>query len=251
MNVVEEIYARNSERPSVPFRRTRGPLSLIRSLARSRGQRYPGLICEFKRTSPSGFTNTREPGIRDYFRKLESRKVAGFSVLTEPNRFLGSYDDISSVQGFNVPILDKDFISSEKMVEDAYNSGADAILLILDFLPEETVYSLAEFAGSLGLESLIEFHDLGFMDSIRPARNAIFGYNRRNLRTLSMDPRESEIISQIMERGLDVVLESGIDSAYLGSHDVSMFSGMLVGASILNGDQMMKLLEMDMQPHDE
>lgn len=236
MNVVEEIYARNPGRPRVPYRRKRETLSLIRSLERHRTESYPGIIAEYKRKSPSGFMKQDSGTPVEYFDQLTGRNIAGFSVLTEPDHFLGSYQDITSSAGFNIPILDKDFISSPEMIEDAYNAGADAILLILDFLEQDTIYDLAEHAASLGMESLVEFHDLSHLETLKTRRGIIFGYNRRNLRTLRMEPEEERVLELLSGSGPGIVLESGIDSEYLKKHDVSRFAGMLIGASILDGD---------------
>lgn len=243
MNVVEEIYSRNPNRETCPYSRTRGPVSLISELAAHRSGRFPGIISEYKRRSPSGFTKKDGSTPEEYFSLISATKVAAFSVLTEPDYFNGSYSDISAVQHFGRPILDKDFVSSEEMVDNAYNAGADAILLILDFLETDRVYALADYARSLGMESLIEFHDLKHSLSISPEKGIIFGYNRRNLKTLKMEPQEGQLHELLSESGISVVLESGIDSAYLNSHDVSMFSGMLIGASILDGDPVFKMVE--------
>lgn len=234
---MEEIYSRNSHRPDIPFRRSRKPVSLIKSLEKVSELGETGIIAEFKRKSPSGFMGSRFPDIEQYFRRLsENRRIAGFSVLTEPDFFNGSYDDLTKVQDLEVPILDKDFISTKQMVDNAYNSGADAILLILDFLEENEVYLLADYAQSLGMESLIEFHSLKLVDRIKQGKGRLFGYNRRNLVTLDMEPQEEELAEILSEKDLSVILESGITSDYVRTHDVAVYSGMLIGASILDGD---------------
>ncbi len=235
---MEKIYSRNSSRQGVPFRRIRKPISLSESLDNVKKSFGTGIISEFKRKSPSGFSNSSSLNIETYFKKLSERKdIAGFSVLTEPDFFDGSYEDMTSVQHFNKPILDKDFISTREMVLNAYNSGADAILLILDFLDVDRLYLLADYAATLGMESLIEFHDIELMGNIHPGKGRIFGYNRRNLVTLKMDPHEENIQSITAKNGINVVLESGIDSDYLRNHDVSGYRGLLIGTSILQGDE--------------
>lgn len=238
MNVVEEIYARNPDRPPVPYRRKREPVSLAKRLSERKDKGIIGIIAEFKRKSPSGFTNHRDDGPAPYFKKIGNERIAAFSILTEPSYFNGNYDDITAVQGFGIPILDKDFISSQAMIRNAYNAGADAILLILDFLRQETVYELSDYAISIGLESLIEFHEISLAKYIRPAEGRIFGYNRRNLRTLKMEPEEEKVLEVLSETGIEVVLESGIDAQYLKTRDVSEYAGLLIGTSILNGESL-------------
>ncbi len=239
MNVVERIYSRNSSREAVPFSRTRMPISLSGNLRKIKESGETGIIAEFKRNSPSGFTNHNFPDITPYFQQISRySRVGGFSVLTEPDHFHGSYGDITQVQEFETPILDKDFISTRKMVENAYNCGADAILLILDFLPENEVYMLSDYAWELGMESLIEFHDPGLVDMIQKGNSRLFGYNRRNLVTLEMEPMEEELKTVLAEHAIQVVLESGITAEYAASHDLSGYSGLLVGTSILQGNML-------------
>lgn len=238
LNVVEEIYSRNYLRTAIPFRRTRQPLSLSRKLESVKATGHTGIIAEFKRKSPSGFSNSEFTGVEDYFNSLmDDRKVAAFSVLTEPSHFSGDYCDVTNVQKYNTPILDKDFISSKEMVDYAFNSGADAILLILDFLEAGQLYLLSEYAVHLGMESLIEFHDLELAKEIRPGKGRLFGYNRRNLKTLKMEPQEERLGEFILEKKIPLVLESGITTEYVKTHDVSVYSGLLVGTSILKGDR--------------
>lgn len=236
---MEEIYSRNSSRVSVPYRRTRVPISLRNNLIKIRNSGQIGIISEFKRKSPSGFLNSKSVEIEAYFQRLSNwENVAGFSVLTEPDHFNGTYDDITSVQHFNIPIMDKDFISTREMVVNAYNSGADAILLILDFLNVNQAYLLADYAASLGMESLLEFHNLELADRIRPGESRLFGYNRRNLVTLEMEPQEENLQDMFPHLENELILESGITSEYVKTHDVSEYLGMLIGASILDGDNL-------------
>ncbi len=242
LNVVEEIYSRNSHREKVPFRRLRKPLSLSKSLKKIKGTGQTGIISEFKRKSPSGFINSKSVEIEAYFQKLSKQKnIAGFSILTEPDHFNGSYDDITAVQHFNIPILDKDFISTREMVDNAYNSGADAILLILDFLEENLVYLLADYAANLGMESLIEFHKIELASRIRPGEGRLFGYNRRNLITLELEPQEETLHNFLPVMGQGLILESGINSEYVRTHNMSEYLGMLIGASILEGGNLQEL----------
>ncbi len=233
MNVVEQIYARNPARSEFPFSRSRKPAGFIDSIRSVSSRGFPGLICEFKRSSPSGFTNSRNTEIVDYFRRMKSERIAAFSVLTEPEYFNGRYGDISSVQDFKVPILDKDFISTPGMVENAYNAGADAILIILDFLGKDRSYELAEYAVSKGMDVLMEFHDPVHLRDLEITGNVIFGYNRRNLRTLKMDPDEEKVRQFMKKEGFPMILESGITPDYLRKNDVSMFEGLLIGTSFL------------------
>ena len=235
VSTVEHIYSRNWLRKPVEYSRTRDPISLKKSLLNFKKLGKTGIISEFKRKSPSGFNLGRDIGPLDYFRKADLQSVAGLSILTEPDHFLGNYADITVVQEFNLPILDKDFVSSGLMVRNAFNSGADAVLFILDFIGIEKAQELSNYAISLGMEALVEFHDIKFLDVLKPLKGVIYGYNRRNLKTLKMDPKEHQVLQKYEGSELEVVLESGIDSNYLHENDMSPYLGMLIGTSMLNG----------------
>ncbi len=238
MNTVDIIYSRNRFREKIPYSRTRDPLSLYRNLDKFKSIGKTGVISEFKRKSPSGFALGKALDPITYFRQSNLEKIAGISILTEPDFFNGRYSDITKVQELNLPILNKDFASTETMVENAFNAGSDVILFILDFLEPHRVEELCSYALSLGMEALVEFHDPAFMDELKPQKGILYGYNRRNLRTLEMDPREDEILPKLGSRGVDIILESGINHAYLQTHNVSQYFGMLIGTSILNGENL-------------
>ncbi|NDC78138.1 MAG: indole-3-glycerol-phosphate synthase TrpC, partial [Chitinophagia bacterium] len=89
--------------------------------------------------------------------------------------------------------------------------GADLILLIAACLTPAEVRSLAAFAGSLGLEALLELHaeeELGHVcDEV-----ALVGINNRDLRTFAVDVERSLRMAARLPSDRILVAESGIDS---------------------------------------
>ena len=61
----------------------------------------------------------------------------------------------------------------------------------------------------------------------------IYGYNRRNLRNLKMEPQDEVVKEFLEENDVDIILESGLDSSYLNSAELSAFAGFLIGTSVL------------------
>ncbi len=243
MSVVEEIYRNNRSRPrQLNDQREKPVLSLRESVKRKSFAGKLGLIAEFKKKSPSGFVAGNLSSPSQYFRKIGTGKVAGFSVLTEPRWFGGSWNDLSESQGLKVPLLAKDFFDSENMIHDAYLCGADAVLLIADFLSQEMLESLAEEARKLGMDALVEFHDFDSAGKIPLAENVLVGYNRRNLRTMKMGNREREAAELFDRKEVPFILESGINAENSASMDFSRFSGILVGSSIISGDSVIDVL---------
>lgn len=243
MTVVDDIYRSNTNRERLGSNmRERPVMSLRKSVSEKSDAGLLGLIAEFKKQSPSGFSAGNLSSPVDYFRKVGKEKVAGYSVLTEPTRFGGSWKDLTDSQQLNVPLLAKDFFDSENMIHDAYLGGADAVLLIADFLNRERLQDLANEAGKLGMDALIEFHDFESAEKIPVAENVLVGYNRRNLRTMKMEEREKEASAVFDRNEVPFILESGINASNAASMDFSGYSGILVGSSIITGESVIEVL---------
>lgn len=251
MGVVDEIYRKNSRRiPVKDHRRKRPVISMSDRIRKLNSRKMLGLIAEFKRSSPSGFKAPEGLGLKEYFSRLNTAGLAGISILTEPEYFSGSYADIENAQDFNLPILVKDFISTIEMVDSSFNSGGDCILLISDFLEYRKMTELYDHARDLGMEVLIEFHDVKSAVDLYPFNGAIIGYNRRNLRTLQLEPQQ-EGMEEILKMTEKVrILESGINGANIGSGILRGFNGALVGSSILSGEDIPdKIAQMEYEAH--
>ena len=93
--------------------------------------RRPGLavISEIKRASPSaGFIREADPA--EWGARYEAEGASCISILTEPERFQGSLQDLDAArESTALPILRKDFTVDEAQVLEA-GTRADAVLLI-------------------------------------------------------------------------------------------------------------------------
>lgn len=236
MNTVEKIFSSSIKREAFQIDlRKRGIMSMSESIMKCRKKGTKGLIVEFKRSSPTGFTGSGERKPVEYFRSVISEKVVGLSVLTEPDFFGGSYYDLAEVQHLQIPILDKDFVCSRDMVMSARNAGADSVLLISDFLSEDRVNDLSEYARALGMEVLLEFHDPDSLKIPKDTDGVMLGYNRRNLKTLRIEEEESGIETLASYDGIRVI-ESGIDSSNYARINNLDCDAMLIGRAVLEGD---------------
>ncbi len=233
MGTVSTIYSRNRNRPQYEGERKRGVLRMSEAIRNRKSDFGISVIAEFKRRSPSGFLNTENTDMREYLRSVIDLGVSGLSILTEPDFFSGSYEDVCTASEFNVPVLDKDFISNTEMVDSAYSAGADCILLIADFLDAGELKELAEHAGTYSMETLIEFHEPENIKKIPRFENVIVGYNRRNLRTLKMEGKEMEIIDTLKTMEVISVLESGLVATSIPDHAREQFDAFLIGESLL------------------
>ncbi len=231
---VETLYMKAlSRKRTIESRRIRGVLSLAESIRGANRKGSKGIIAEFKRRSLSGFVNRENPDLDAYLKRVKEAGVSAFSILTEPVRFGGTYEDLRAAQPYGLPVLAKDFISSVFLIKDAYNMGADCILLIADFLSRKGISDLQSYAQSLGMETLVEFHDPESYDRIPDTSGLLIGYNRRNLRSLRIEPDEKSAIRAMTGDDRLKVLESGLAS--LPGPEIDNFNAVLVGEAMLNG----------------
>lgn len=192
----------------------------------------PALIMECKAASPSRGTirSDYDPAsLATHYAPY----AAAVSVLTEPDRFNGSFDDLAAVREVvDVPVLCKDFIVDEVQVLAARSLGADAVLLMLSVVPDDVYRELAELAHSLGMEVLTEVSTPQEMHRASALGAEVIGINNRDLRTLETDLARTEEMAPLAPAGVVLVGESGVGAA----EDVRRLSGLvdalLVGSSL-------------------
>ena len=192
----------------------------------------PALIMECKAASPSRGTirSDYDPAA---LAAQYAPHAAAVSVLTEPDRFNGSFDDLAAVREVvDVPVLCKDFIVDEVQVLAARSLGADAVLLMLSVVPDDVYRELAELAHSLGMEVLTEVSTPQEMHRASALGAEVIGINNRDLRTLETDLARTEEMAPLAPAGVVLVGESGVGAA----EDVRRLSGLvdalLVGSSL-------------------
>ena len=192
----------------------------------------PALIMECKAASPSRGTIRSDYDPASLAAQY-APYAAAVSVLTEPDRFNGSFDDLAAVREVvDVPVLCKDFIVDEVQVLAARSLGADAVLLMLSVVPDDVYRELAELAHSLGMEVLTEVSTPQEMHRASALRAEVIGINNRDLRTLETDLARTEEMAPLAPAGVVLVGESGVGAA----EDVRRLSGLvdalLVGSSL-------------------
>ena len=192
----------------------------------------PALIMECKAASPSRGTIRSDYDPASLATQY-APYAAAVSVLTEPDRFNGSFDDLAAVREVvDVPVLCKDFIVDEVQVLAARSLGADAVLLMLSVVPDDVYRELAELAHSLGMEVLTEVSTPQEMHRASALGAEVIGINNRDLRTLETDLARTEEMAPLAPAGVVLVGESGVGAP----EDVRRLSGLvdalLVGSSL-------------------
>ena len=169
------------------------------------------VIAECKRRSPSKGILRADYDPAAHARAYADAGACAISVLTEPTFFDGSREHLRDVRAaVSVPVLRKDFIVTEYQLIEAAVLGADAVLLIVAALDQNSLTSLLDAAQGLSLAALVEIHDRDELHRAVDAGARVIGVNSRNLRTLAVDPDVFSQVADQLPRGTTKVAESGI-----------------------------------------
>ena len=203
--------------------------------------RGPGIhvIAELKKASPS------KGVIRPYFRaaelaeELSGAGASALSVLAEPHRFLGGEDNVRRArEASDLPILFKDFVSTDFQILRARAAGADAVLLIAAVLDDDALASRLRYARSLGMEALVETHTAEEIRRAAAVGAKVIGVNCRDLKTFHTDPAiTAGLLAQIPD-GVVKIAESGIR----GADDIHTLraagaDGFLIGETLMRAER--------------
>lgn len=174
--------------------------------------RRPGLsvISEIKRASPSAGP-IREVDPAGWGIGYEREGASCLSVLTEPDQFKGSLEDLDAARNSTaLPVIRKDFTVDEAQVLEA-GTRADAVLLIAALFDAATLARYISLAVEVGLTPLVEIHDEGEADLALESGAQVIGANNRNLRDFTVDLGTFEKLAPKLA-GATLVAESGVKS---------------------------------------
>ncbi len=170
----------------------------------------PGLsvIAEIKRASPSaGFIREADPA--ELGARYEREGASCLSVLTEPDRFKGSLEDLDAARGrVALPVLRKDFTVDEAQILEA-GTHADAVLLIAALFEAGPLARYVSLAVELGLTPLVEVHDEREAELALESGARVVGVNNRDLRDFTVDLATTERLAGRLA-GATLVAESGV-----------------------------------------
>jgi indole-3-glycerol phosphate synthase len=197
-----------------------------------------GVIAEFKRKSPSkGIINDRV-SVEETTSGYIQSGASALSVLTDFEYFGGKSEDLVAARRVNdCPILRKDFIIDEYQIIEAKSIGADVILLLANVLNAKQIRQFAQFAKTLGLESLLEIRDKDELQTINEYIAAV-GVNNRNLKDFNVNLSQSFDLVDLIPNDFVKISESGIGSAKT-IHELKAagFNGFLMGETFMKQNQ--------------
>ena len=204
------------------------------------------LIAEVKKASPSLGDINLGVDIVEQARTYQRCGAAMISVLTDEIFFKGHLDYLREISSqVTIPTLNKDFIIDEKQIVRARNAGATVILLIVAALPEARLKELYDFATGLGLEVLVETHNLPELEIAHRIGADIIGVNNRNLVTFETDLNTSLELSTHFKDQAVYISESAIFNGADADLVAPYFNGILVGTALMTaGDVAEKVKEL-------
>lgn len=213
------------------------PISLKRAI---KSAERNAIIAEIKPASPTRGTLRPElDPIKIATRMAEGGAIA-LSVLTEPNNFAGSLENLRKVrEHVSLPLLMKDIIIHETQIQAAKKTGADSILLIEPIFSNYPISSLARmirFAHESGLEVVLEVHDENELERALNTEADLLGLNNRNLVTLETNLETTiQLMSKTVGKTEKVLIsESGFESAEdIRRVKPARVDGFLIGSSIM------------------
>ncbi|KAK7428932.1 anthranilate synthase / indole-3-glycerol phosphate synthase [Neonectria magnoliae] len=226
---LQVAYELNGAPPQIPF------------VSRLRQTPFDvALMAEIKRASPSKGIFNLDISAPAQARKYALAGASVISVLTEPNWFKGSIEDLRAVRQVldgmpNRPaILRKEFVFDEYQILEARLAGADTVLLIVKMLETELLERLYKYSLSLGMEPLVEVQNADEMTTAVNLGSKVIGVNNRNLESFEVDLNTTSRLRSMVSDGTIICALSGINS----HEDVSIckndgINAILVGEAIM------------------
>ncbi|KAK2764325.1 bifunctional tryptophan synthase trp1 [Arachnomyces sp. PD_36] len=212
--------------------------------SRLRRSPYPlSLMAEIKRASPSKGIISASTCAPQQARKYAMAGASVISVLTEPEWFKGSIDDLRSVrqslEGLSdrPAVLRKEFIFDEYQILEARLAGADTVLLIVKMLNVEDLTRLYKYSQTLGMEPVVEVNNPEEMRIAVDLGAEVIGVNNRDLTSFEVDLGTTSRLMDLVPKSTIVCALSGIS----GPQDVAAYSkdgvkAILVGEALMRAD---------------
>ncbi|SRR5579871_2168999 len=210
-----------------------GPGAAVR-FADALSQPGLGAIAEFKRRSPSLGDIRPDARVEDLIPAYAANGASAISVLVD-ERFAGSLEDLRAARGVtDAPLLAKGFFSTAEHLRELREAGADAALLILRDLDDDTTTRLLAEAERLGLDALVEAHDAEELERATRLGAPVIGVNARDLSTFAIDRgAQLELVARA-PRDRVVVAESAIHTRAQGAAaELAGADAILVGTSLM------------------
>ena len=187
--------------------------SLPDALAAAEADGRVPVIAEVKPTSPTT-DGTAEADPVELATAMVDGGAAALSVLTEPEHFDGSTENLRRVRdAVDVPVLRKDFVLREAQLDAV---AADVVLLIARFVGDD-LPTLLSAARARGFDVLVEVHTREELARAVEAGADVVGVNNRDLARLEPPlARRLDHPVEVVEKARDQEYGVGFDGIELG-----------------------------------
>lgn len=203
------------------------------SFAEALRKPHVAIIAELKRSSPSKGAINPSLDVGRQVQAYETGGASAISILTEPNRFGGSNEDLVTARAATtLPLLKKDFHVDPVQIFEAKALGASAALVIVRAVDPSCLRDLLDAGRDVGLEILTEVRDEAELELALIYQAELIGVNNRNLETLEIDPGNAARVIPFIPAGVVAIAESGVKSA----DDVSKLAGIGADAVLVGSE---------------
>ena len=239
----QEIVERSNVRPMAQLLEQIASASAPRGFATALEAKLAvgqsAVIAEIKKASPSKGVIREDFDPAAIAKSYAKGGAACLSVLTDVDFFQGADRYLTMARAAcDLPVIRKDFIVDPYQIYEARAMGADCILLIVSALNEEQLYQLHEVAITMGMDVLIEVHDVAELNTALKLDNPMVGINNRNLHSFDVSLDNTFKLLEQMPSDKIVITESGIhhreDVVAMRENNVNAF---LVGEAFMRSDE--------------
>ncbi|HEC74755.1 MAG TPA: indole-3-glycerol phosphate synthase TrpC [Methylophaga aminisulfidivorans] len=216
----------------------------VDAMSRKLANNEPAIIAEVKKASPSKGLLRENFVPAEIAHSYEQGGAACLSVLTDRDFFQGHEEFLQQARrACQLPVIRKDFIIDPYQVFEARAIGADCILLIVSALDDNQLEQLSQLAIRLGMDVLVEVHDLEELERALVLNLPMIGINNRDLRTFDTSLETTLSMLNRIPEGHIIVTESGIhtreDVILMLENNVSSF---LIGELFMRAEDPGKAL---------
>jgi indole-3-glycerol phosphate synthase/phosphoribosylanthranilate isomerase len=207
-------------------------------------------VAEVKRRSPSAGDLRPDADPARLAAEFEQAGAAAVSILVD-ERFAGTVEDLRAARAAaRLPLLAKGFFTTEAELDDLKDAGADAALLILRDLDDRRAAALMAYAGTVGLDTLVEAHDATELERAAALGADPIGINARDLSTFAIDRSAQLDLVGRAPRDRVVIAESAIHSRAHGAEaELAGADAVLVGTALMRAaDPAARLRELISRP---
>jgi len=243
LNILDKIVREKNKTIKVR-ERTKKFISLYRAIENCNKKGHLALISEIKSKSPSQGDLRKIQDAVSIATIMQNNGATAISVLTEETYFGGNIETLIEIsEKIKLPLLRKDFITSEAEIEESYNCNADIVLLIVGLLKDRTG-NLLNKCNERGIEALVEVHNEAELRIALEIGTKVIGINNRDLETMKVDLTTTGRLIELIPRNKLIISESGVqnkkDAEYLASLSVN---AILVGTTLMKSLDLGKMVK--------